>query len=175
MSIPNPLQNLYPPFQHSDLQRSFVHSLRRKMLIKQQQPKYKSEFFNPRDCRQPPSANPHQTARNQRTDLLRPSNYCGQTTITSFPGRQPGADEHKVHHLLQEQMWACRRWSWSLGWSKTMRKSTRHLPGLRRLAHHCHGCFCTSCCSRKRLTRHRCSCRIPIHLWSNGSMLRASA
>jgi hypothetical protein len=25
------------------------------------------------------------------------------------------------------------------------------------------------------LTRHRCSCRIPIHLWSNGSMLRASA
>ena len=144
---------------------------------------FQPNLYNWRRCwrtrfgktRQPPSANPRQIARNQRTDLLRPSNDCGQTTITSFPGRQPGADEHKVHHLLQEQMWACRRWSWSLGWSKTMRKTTRHLPGLRRLAHHCHGCFCTSCCSRKRLTRHRCSCRIPNHLWSNGSMLRASA
>ena len=29
----------------------FAHSLRRKMLIKQQQPKHKSEVFNPRDCR----------------------------------------------------------------------------------------------------------------------------
>ena len=80
----------------------------------------------------------------RRTDLLRPSYYCGQTTLTSFPGRQPGADEHKVHHLFQEQMWACRRWSWSLGWSKTMRKTTRYLPGLRWLAHHCHGCLCPS-------------------------------
>ena len=43
--------------------------------------------------RQPPLANPRQIARTQRTDLLRPSYYCGQTTLTSFPGRQPGADE----------------------------------------------------------------------------------
>ena len=36
-------------------------------------------------------ANPRQTAWNQRPNLLQHSNDCGQTTITSFPGRQPGA------------------------------------------------------------------------------------
>ena len=36
-------------------------------------------------------ANPRQIAWNQRPNLLQHSNDCGQTTITSFPGRQPGA------------------------------------------------------------------------------------
>ena len=40
-------------------------------------------------------ANPRQIAWNQQPNLLQHSNDCGQTTITSFPGRQPGADEHK--------------------------------------------------------------------------------
>ena len=50
-------------------------------------------------------ANPRQIAWNQQPNLLQHSNDCGQTTITSFPGRQPGADEHKRWRPLIYIQW----------------------------------------------------------------------